>query len=146
MSVSVTPTLSTSTVPQAPKLLDQLRASALARYGRPQPGERFVGWVRRFILFRDKRHPSDLGIADIGRFLQHLVQSEKDPLGTLDVAREALQFLYQQVLHLQIGDLPYPDPPRLLDQLRWAIRVRHYSPRTESCYVDWPVRFIRFHD
>ena len=116
MSVSVTPTLSTSTVPQAPKLLDQLRASALARYGRPEPGERFVGWVRRFILFHDKRHPRDLGIADIGRFLRHVVQSEKDPLGTLDVAREALQFLYQQVLHLQIGDLPYPDRPRLLDQ------------------------------
>jgi hypothetical protein len=146
MSVSVTPTFSTSTVPQAPKLLDQLRASALARYGRPEPGDRFVGWVRRFILFHDKRHPCDLGIADIGRFLQHLVQSEKDPLGTLNLAGEALQFLYQQVLHLQIGDLPYPDPPRLLDQLRRAIRLRHYSPRTDSCYVDWAVRFIRFHD
>ena len=116
MSVSVTPTLSTSTVPQAPKLLDQLRASALACYGRPEPGERFVGWVRRFILFHDKRHPRDLGIADIGRFLRHVVQSEEDALGTLDLAREALQFLYLQVLHLQIDDLPYPEPPRLLDQ------------------------------
>ncbi len=35
--------------------------------------------------------------------------------------------------------------PRLLDRLRDAIRVRHYSIRTESSYVDWARRFIRFH-
>ena len=37
-------------------------------------------------------------------------------------------------------------PPRLLDQVRRAIRIRHYSPRTESAYLNWIVRFIRFHD
>lgn len=35
--------------------------------------------------------------------------------------------------------------PRLLDQLRSAIRLRHYSIRTESAYVDWARRYIRFH-
>jgi integron integrase len=41
-----------------------------------------------------------------------------------------------------------PDPPRaprLLDQLRQQIRYRHYSLRTEQCYVQWVRRFIRFH-
>ncbi|MFZ2650648.1 MAG: integron integrase [Burkholderiaceae bacterium] len=36
--------------------------------------------------------------------------------------------------------------PRLLDRLRAAIRVRHYSIRTEAAYVDWARRFIVFHD
>ncbi len=36
-------------------------------------------------------------------------------------------------------------PPRLLDQVRRALRIRHYSPRTESAYVHWIVRYIRFH-
>ncbi|MEM7410415.1 MAG: integron integrase [Myxococcota bacterium] len=36
-------------------------------------------------------------------------------------------------------------PPRLLDQVRRELRVRHYSPRTESAYVHWIVRYIRFH-
>jgi integron integrase len=36
-------------------------------------------------------------------------------------------------------------PPRLLDQLRHALRVRHYSIRTEQAYVDWVRRFVRFH-
>ncbi len=38
-----------------------------------------------------------------------------------------------------------PPPPRLLDQLRHAIRLRHYSIRTEDTYVDWSRRFILFH-
>src|SRR5690349_18470177 len=36
--------------------------------------------------------------------------------------------------------------PRLLDRVREALRLRHYSYRTEQQYVSWIVRFIRFHD
>jgi integron integrase len=36
-------------------------------------------------------------------------------------------------------------PPKLLDRVRTAIRVRHYSRRTEQAYVDWIRRFIVFH-
>ncbi len=35
--------------------------------------------------------------------------------------------------------------PKLLDQLRAAIRVRHYSIRTEEVYVHWVKRYIYFH-
>ena len=38
-----------------------------------------------------------------------------------------------------------PRPPRLLDQLRDAIRRRHYSYRTEQTYLHWVKRFIYFH-
>ncbi|MES2236211.1 MAG: phage integrase N-terminal SAM-like domain-containing protein [Pseudomonadota bacterium] len=34
-------------------------------------------------------------------------------------------------------------PPKLLDQVRDKLRVKHYSIRTESVYVDWIKRFIR---
>jgi integron integrase len=40
---------------------------------------------------------------------------------------------------------PIRNPPRLLDQVREAIRIRHYSIRTEQAYVDWIRRFILFH-
>ena len=39
-----------------------------------------------------------------------------------------------------------PAPKRLLDQVREAIRVKHYSIRTENAYVDWSRRFVLFHD
>ena len=37
-------------------------------------------------------------------------------------------------------------PPRLLDQLRDRIRVKHYSRRTEQAYVGWVRRFILAND
>ena len=39
-----------------------------------------------------------------------------------------------------------PGQPKLLDQVREAIRTRHYSIRTEQAYVQWITRFILFHD
>ena len=42
--------------------------------------------------------------------------------------------------------MPAPQPPKLLDRVRHACRVRHYSIRTEDAYVDWAERYIRFHD
>ncbi len=38
-----------------------------------------------------------------------------------------------------------PQQPKLLDRVRRACRVRHYSVRTEGAYHDWAERFIRFH-
>jgi integron integrase len=126
-------------------LLDEVRQLALDHFGRPEPAERYTGWTRRFVLFHGKRHPRELGPADVGRFLEHVAQSEKDPLTCLEQAHQALTFLYDRVLGLTVGELPLPQPPRLLDRLRRALRVRHYSPRTEDCYVMWAERFIRFH-
>jgi Phage integrase, N-terminal SAM-like domain len=39
-----------------------------------------------------------------------------------------------------------PPPKKLLDQVRDAIRVKHYSYRTEETYVQWIRRYILFHD
>ena len=36
--------------------------------------------------------------------------------------------------------------PKLLDQLREALRCRHYSRRTEQTYCHWVKRFIYFHN
>ena len=47
-----------------------------------------------------------------------------------------------------LTDLPATNPakPRLLDQVRQEIRIRHYSCRTEKAYVHWIRRFIFFHN
>lgn len=36
--------------------------------------------------------------------------------------------------------------PKLLDQVRSAIRIRHYSIRTEKAYIQWIKRYIHFHN
>jgi len=35
--------------------------------------------------------------------------------------------------------------PKLIDRLRFAIRAKHYSPKTEQAYVHWTRRYVRFH-
>ena len=40
---------------------------------------------------------------------------------------------------------PAPQPPKLLDQYRNALRIKHYSPRTEDTYLQWVKNFILFH-
>ncbi len=43
------------------------------------------------------------------------------------------------------GAMPHSRPPKLLDQLRDRIPLKHYSIRTEQVYVDWVRRYILFH-
>jgi integron integrase len=57
----------------------------------------------------------------------------------------ASSFPHQGPLPGGSGALPGAPRPRLLDQVRDAIRTRHYSYRTEQAYVGWIKRFIFFH-
>lgn len=139
------PALVSTATPQPPRLLDQVRAFAIACGFPVAVANDFVLWSRRYILVHGTRHPRDLAEGEVGQFLAHLARSEADPLPILDRVQRALQFLYGEVLCRPLGAVALPRPPRLLDQIRQVLRVRHYSPRTEDCYVQWAIRFIRFH-
>jgi integrase len=134
-----------SAPPPSPKLLDLVLQVARSRFGQDGPGQWYVHWTRKLILFYNKRHPRELSVADVSRFLEHVAQSESDALNALESAHTALTFLYREVLGLRIEEIPCPEPPRLLDRLRRACRVRQFSPLTEKCYAMWCERFIRFH-
>lgn len=92
--------------PAAPRLLDQLRAAVRLRHYALRTEEAYVGWVRRFILFHGKRHPRDLGPADVEAFLSHLATDRGVAAATQGQARSALLFLYKEVLRI---DLPWLD-------------------------------------
>ncbi len=144
MTANATP--QSTSVPVPPRLLDQLCQAARER-GHPEPAVAAIaGWSRRFILFHGKRHPRELGLPEVGQFLESLAQTEKDPVRSLAASRDALDFLYREVLQLDLGELPLPRPPRLLDQVRQVLRVKHYALTTEDCYVKWITRFILFHN
>ncbi|MCL6504366.1 MAG: phage integrase N-terminal SAM-like domain-containing protein [Pirellulales bacterium] len=98
--------------------------------------------MRAYVLFHGKRHPRELDRAAVSRFLEHVVRTEKQPLPALEPARSALELLYGAVLGSDLGVVP---PPRPLDQMSQILRVRHYAPRTEACYLHWARQFMRFH-
>jgi hypothetical protein len=46
-----------------PRLLDRVRAAPRTRRCSVRTEKAYVGWIRRFILFHDKRHPAEMGAA-----------------------------------------------------------------------------------
>jgi hypothetical protein len=134
-----------STAPQSPRLLEKLRHKALERGYGEDVANSHVDWCRRFILFHRKRHPREMGVGEVGQFLAHVAKVESEPLCAIAASRAALEFLYDDVLVIGLGELPWPRPPKLLDQVRHVARLRHYSRRTEECYVAWIERYIHFH-
>ena len=59
---------------QRPKLLDQMRTAIRVRHMSLHTEQAYCGWVKRFILFHGKRHPEEMGAAEITAFLNHLAE------------------------------------------------------------------------
>lgn len=97
-----------------PRLLDRIRAAAQAKFGREEPGERCAEWTRRYVLYHGKRHPRELGAGEIEDFLRHVARTEKEGLRSLELAHEAMVFLYGDVLRLDRGEIRLPEPPKRL--------------------------------
>jgi hypothetical protein len=66
-------------LPEPPRLLDQLGDAARAAGHNEPTVAGFLTWVRRYILFHGKRHRREPVLADVGRFLAHVVQVDKNP-------------------------------------------------------------------
>jgi site-specific recombinase XerD len=67
--------------------------------------EAYVQWMKRFIVFHHKRHPSTMGAAEIRAFLTHLAVDSKVAASTQNVALQALLFLYRQVLKQPLAEV-----------------------------------------
>ncbi|MBI4755943.1 MAG: phage integrase N-terminal SAM-like domain-containing protein [Betaproteobacteria bacterium] len=81
-----------------PKLLDQV-AQRIRRKGYSLRTERsYVGWIKRFILFHGKRHPRDMGKAEVEAFLTSLAVERDVAAATQNQALSAILFLYKEVL------------------------------------------------
>ena len=76
-----------------PKLLDCVRAAIRARYYSLRTEEAYVGWIRRFILFHNKRHPAEMGEAEINQFLTNLAVAGNVAASMQNQALAAILFL-----------------------------------------------------
>lgn len=81
-----------------PKLLDQLRLKIRQKHYSPKTEQVYVKWVYQFITFHKKRHPKDMGAAEIEAFLTHLAVKSHVSASTQNQALNAIIFLYKYVL------------------------------------------------
>jgi hypothetical protein len=86
------------------KLLDQVRDAIRLKHFSYRTEQTYVQWIRRYILFHDKRHPKDMGVPEIEAFLTHLAVKECVAATTQNQALSALIFLYKQVLQQPLDD------------------------------------------
>src|SRR3989344_5040971 len=96
-------TVTPRSIPDKPKLLDQVRRVIRLKHYSIRTEESYVQWIKRFILFHDKRHPKEMGEAEIRDFLTHLAVEGKVAASTQNQALSALLFFYQEVLRQKIG-------------------------------------------
>jgi len=56
----------------APRLLDGLRQTLRVRHDSLRTEQQYVNWVRRFLRFHHRRHPREMGAAEVSSFLTHV--------------------------------------------------------------------------
>ena len=89
--------------PNKPKLLDTVRDVIRRKHFSLRTERVYCDWIRRFVLFHNKRHPREMGEAEITDFLTHLARDGQVAAATQNQALSALLFLYRQVFQHEIG-------------------------------------------
>ncbi len=97
-------------------LFEAVSATTRRLHYSPRTEEAYLGWVREFVRFHNRRHPREMGGAEITAFLNDLAVRRHVSASTQNQALSALVFLYRKVLELEMP---------MLDDLQRAKRPTH---------------------
>ncbi len=75
------------------KLLEQVQDVIRLKHYSYQTEKTYISWIRRYILFQDKRHPKDMASKEIEEFLTHLALNKNVAASTQNQALHAVLFL-----------------------------------------------------
>ena len=95
------------------RLLEVVRRELRARRYSVKTERAYLLWIRRYVVFHNRRHPRDLDVHSVSEYLSHLATVERVAASTQNQALAALRFLYDVALK---APLPYVDeiaPARL---------------------------------
>ncbi|MCH8018810.1 integron integrase [candidate division KSB1 bacterium] len=88
---------------QKRRLLDEVREVIRIKNYSYRTEKSYIRWIRKFILFHQKRHPQDMAEPEITQFLNYLADNQKVAASTQNQALSAILFLYKKVLQKEIG-------------------------------------------
>ncbi len=110
-------TIASSRLANKPKLLDQVRDVIRRRHYSVRTEQAYIDWIKRFIIYHNKRHPAEMAEEEVAQFLTHLARDRDVAPCTQNQALSALLFLYKEVLKQEIGWLEKVErakkPPKL---------------------------------
>jgi len=90
-----------------PKLLDRLLGKIRSLNYSKRTEDAYVDWATKFIVFHGKRHPREMGTAEIAAYLTHLAVERKLAASTQNQAFSAILFLYRQVLEIELDRVDF---------------------------------------
>jgi integron integrase len=90
--------------PASPRLLDLVSRKIRERRLSRRTEDAYRHWVRRFVLYHGKRHPTELGLPEVNDFLSHLAVEARISPSTQNQALAALLFLYRDVVRRPLGE------------------------------------------
>ena len=102
----------------AAKLLDIVREKIMTKHYSMKTADTYCMWIKRFILYHNKRHPKDMGTTEIEEYLTWLAVSEKVSASTQNQAFNAILFLYREVLQQELNN----------EINAYRAKRRHYIP------------------
>jgi integron integrase len=94
--------LNSTNQPQPPKLLEQVSAKMRVKHYSLRTEKSYIDWIKRYIWHHGKRHPKDIGAAEVEAFLTHLAVERNVSASTQNQAKSALLYLYKEVLGVEL--------------------------------------------
>ena len=120
------------------KLLDQVRDRIRYKHYSIRTEQSYVQWVKRFVLFHNKRHPNAMGAVEMEAFLSHLANEGNVSASTHQQALSALLFLYKEVLGVDLPwleNLSRPKKPKRLPVVLTVTEVRKMLAQLEGTHA-----------
>ena len=84
------------------RLLDQVRERIRVKHYSLRTEKAYVDWARRYVVFHSKRHPREMGAAEVEAFLSYLAVRRHVSASTQNQAKAALLFLYKEVFGMAL--------------------------------------------
>ena len=98
------------------KLLDQVRITLRTNHYSKKTEECYISWIKRFILFNNKKHPNEMGREEIQKFVNYLAVEKYVSSSTQNQALQGILYLYKKVLNKDVG---------WIEDLKGIKRIKH---------------------
>jgi len=111
------------------------RARMRTRHLSLRTEQAYLQWLRRYVVFHQRRHPRELGAREVEQFLTHLAVERRVSAATQNQALQALLFLYRHVLDIELpwlNDITRASPAKPLPVVLTRTEVRALLAQLEG--------------
>lgn len=97
-------------------LLNNVRVDLRAKHYSKRTEQVYISWIKRYILFHNKRHPAEMGKEEIKQFVNYLAVKENVSSSTQNQALQSILYLYKNILKKDVG---------WIQEIKRAARIKH---------------------